>query len=173
MKELIVGGVRAGKSRLAEQRASASGGEVLYVATARDVGDPELRERIARHRARRPASWRLIEEPIGLAAVLEAHATPGRCVLVECLTLWLTNLLCAASADVLARERAALQSVLPGLAGHIIIVSNETGLGVIPAGELSRRFVDEIGSLHQWLASVCDRVTLVVAGLPLTLKDCR
>ena len=170
LKELILGGVRSGKSRLAEQRASTSASEVLYVATARDEGDAELRERIAQHRARRPAAWHLIEEPIGLAAVLEAHAAPGRCLLIECLTLWLTNLLIASPA-VLRRERDAFQSVLPRLPGHIIIVSNETGLGVIPADELSRRFVDEMGTLHQWLAAVCERVTLMVAGLPLTLKD--
>jgi adenosylcobinamide kinase / adenosylcobinamide-phosphate guanylyltransferase len=170
LKELILGGVRSGKSRLAEQRAHASAGEVLYVATARDLGDAELRERIAQHRARRPPAWRLIEEPIGLAAVLQAHAAPERCLIIECLTLWLTNLLCASPA-ILHRERAALQSTLPGLAGHIIVVSNETGLGVIPADELSRRFVDEMGALHQWLAAACERVTLMVAGLPLTLKD--
>lgn len=165
MKELILGGVRSGKSRLAEARAGS--GPVTYVATAR-AGDAEMAERIARHRARRPGHWRTAEAGAGLAATLETEADTGRCVLVDCLTLWLTGLI--EQPQRLETETGRLISVLPGLPGHVILVSNETGLGVVPLGEVSRRFVDAAGTLHQALACRCDRVTLVAAGLPLTLK---
>lgn len=169
MKELILGGVRSGKSRLAEQHARDSGLEVVYIATARTTGDAELEERIRQHRLRRPTAWTTVEEPLALGQALRAHASAQRCLVVECLTLWLTNLLCSA-ADSLERESASLLESLPGLAGDIILVSNETGLGVVPLGALSRHFVDASGELHQSLAAICDRVTLVVAGLPLRLK---
>ena len=169
MQELILGGVRSGKSRLAEQRARDSGLRVVYIATAIAGGDPDIDHRIRQHRARRPSSWTVVEEPLALGQVLRAHASPQRCVVVECLTLWLTNLLCAAP-DQLERERRNLTDTLPALAGDIILVSNETGLGVVPLGVLSRRFVDASGELHQSLAAICDRVTLAVAGLPIPLK---
>jgi adenosylcobinamide kinase / adenosylcobinamide-phosphate guanylyltransferase len=169
MKELILGGVRSGKSRLAEQRARSSGLEVIYIATALALGDAELVERIRQHRLRRPADWTLVEEPVALGATLRAHAAPQRCLIVDCLTLWLTNLLCAAT-DRLELERQSLLDTLPALSGEIILVSNETGLGVVPLGDLSRRFVDLSGELHQRLAAICDRVTLTVAGLPHILK---
>lgn len=167
-KTLILGGVRSGKTRLAQRLAAESGAMVTYVATA-TAGDAEMARRIAAHRAQRPAEWAVIEEPLELARVLRAEAAPRRCILVDCLTLWLTNLL-TAPGDVLARERDALLAVLPALPGDLILVANETNLGVIPLGELSRRFCDEAGSLHQDLARVCDRVVLTVAGLPLVLK---
>lgn len=170
VKELILGGVRSGKSRLAEQRAVESGHEVLYIATAQAL-DGEMAERIEGHRARRPDRWGLVEEPIHLAEALAANAAEGRCLLVECLTLWLTNLLCAEDGGLLARERDALIEILPTLPGTLILVSNETGLGVIPMGELSRRYCDEAGMLHQAVAARCERVTLTVAGLPHLLKD--
>ena len=170
MKELILGGIRSGKSRLAEQRAQDSGLELVYVATARADGDEELSERIHRHRERRSAVWTVVEEPLALAATLEAEAAAHRCVLVECLTLWLTNLLCSEEPALFARERAAFMRILPRLTGRVILVSNETGLGVVPMGVLSRRFVDESGTLHQWLAASCDRVILTVAGLPQAVK---
>ena len=169
MKELILGGVRSGKSRLAEQRAHQSGLEVIYIATAIAAHDAELVERIRRHRARRPASWAVVEEPLALAEALRTHASGQRCLVVECLTLWLTNLLCTAP-DRFERERLSLLETLPVLAGDIILVSNETGLGVVPLGVLSRRFVDASGELHQRLATISDRVTLVVAGLAFPLK---
>ncbi len=168
MKELILGGVRSGKSRLAEQRARASGIEVIYIATA-TAGDAEMRKRIEAHRARRPPHWRLIEEPLRLARALIQHASANRCLVVDCLTLWLSNLL-GDSRNLLDVERNALVDVLPHLPGQVILVSNETGLGVVPLGELSRRFCDESGRLHQDAARACDRVTFMVAGLPLTLK---
>ena len=169
MKELILGGVRSGKSRLAEERARASGLQVVYIATAIAAGDAELEERIRQHRLHRPVSWTVVEEPLALGETLRTHASAERCLVVECLTLWLTNLLCRA-AERFEHERESLLDRLPTLSGDIILVSNETGLGVVPLGELSRRFVDVSGELHQRLTTLCDRVTLVVAGLPHTLK---
>ena len=169
MKELILGGVRSGKSRYAEQRARESKLDVVYVATA-TAGDAEMSARIRAHQERRPAAWMLVETPLALAATLRAQAAPDRCVLVDCLTLWLTNLLCADDEKKFRSERDTLLDVLPTLPGHIILVSNETNLGVMPLGELTRRFGDEAGCLHQALARVCDRVVLTVAGLPLFLK---
>jgi adenosylcobinamide kinase/adenosylcobinamide-phosphate guanylyltransferase len=175
-RTLILGGVRSGKTRLAQRLALASGLPVTYVATA-TAGDPEMARRIAEHQAQRPSGWTLVEEPIALARVLGAAAGapggsgagPGTCVVVDCLTLWLTNLLLAPG-DVLSRERVALLATLPVFSGELILVANETNSGVIPLGELSRRFCDEAGALHQDLARLCDRVILTVAGLPLVLK---
>jgi adenosylcobinamide kinase/adenosylcobinamide-phosphate guanylyltransferase len=169
MKELILGGARSGKSALAQQRAQTSGLPVTYVATARAL-DGEMSERIARHRSNRPQTWDLLETPLALAATLKSSAAPHRCLLVDCLTLWLTNLLAQGDAR-LEREKQALLRVLPVLPGHIILVSNEVGQGIVPDNALARRFRDEAGWLHQALAGVCDRVTLSVAGLPLELKD--
>ncbi|WP_277962322.1 bifunctional adenosylcobinamide kinase/adenosylcobinamide-phosphate guanylyltransferase [Pseudomonas sp. RIT-To-2] len=169
MQQLILGGARSGKSRLAEQRAADSGLAVTYIATSQPL-DGEMNARVQLHRERRPAHWALVEEPLELARVLREHASPERCLLVDCLTLWLTNLLMVEDPHRLAAERDALLQCLAGLPGEIIFVSNETGLGVVPLGELTRRYVDEAGWLHQALAERCQRVTLTVAGLPLTLK---
>ncbi|WP_199098872.1 bifunctional adenosylcobinamide kinase/adenosylcobinamide-phosphate guanylyltransferase [Dyella sp. ASV21] len=170
MRTLILGGARSGKSALAERLAHESGHPVTYIATAQ-AHDGEMAARIAHHRASRPAHWVSVEEPLALAAVLRAHARPGHCVLVDCLTLWLSNLLGAEDPSLLARERDALLAALPSLTGQVMLVSNEVGLGVVPMGELTRRFVDEAGRLHQALAASCERVVLVAAGLPLTLKN--
>jgi len=169
MKNLILGGIRSGKSRLAERLATDSGLPVTYLATA-TAQDTEMETRIAAHRERRPAHWQLVEEPLHLATVLQQHAAPNHCVLVDCLTLWLTNLLTHADPQYLAQEREALCSVFPQLEGEIILVSNETNMGIVPLGELSRRYCDEAGTLHQALAKQCDRVILTVAGLPHCLK---
>jgi adenosylcobinamide kinase/adenosylcobinamide-phosphate guanylyltransferase len=169
MRELILGGVRSGKSRLAEQHASDSGLDVVYVATAQ-VRDAEMQQRIAHHQARRPAHWQVIEAGQNLAQVLQQQASAGRCVLVDCLTLWLTQLLCEVSEAELRREVDALLAVLPTLPGQIILVSNETNMGIVPLGELSRRYCDEAGRLHQQVGAICERVILTVAGLPLTVK---
>ena len=169
MRELILGGVRSGKSRLAEQHAQESGLTVVYVATAQ-VRDEEMRQRILHHQARRPASWSLVEAGPDLAAVLQREAAVGRCVLVDCLTLWLTQLLCDTDEARLIFEVAELLRVLPYLPGEIILVSNETNMGIVPMGELSRRYCDETGRLHQQLGLVCERVILTVAGLPLIIK---
>jgi adenosylcobinamide kinase/adenosylcobinamide-phosphate guanylyltransferase len=169
MHELILGGARSGKSRLAEKLASESALAVTYIATSQAL-DGEMSARIAHHRERRPTAWGLIEEPLELARVLRDNAAPERCLLVDCLTLWLTNLLMLEDDARLVAEREALLEALPHLPGHIILVSNETGLGVVPLGELSRRYVDEAGWLHQALAERCQRVVFTVAGLPMVFK---
>ncbi|MCS3513453.1 bifunctional adenosylcobinamide kinase/adenosylcobinamide-phosphate guanylyltransferase [Pseudomonas grimontii] len=169
MLQLILGGARSGKSRLAEKLAAECGFSVIYIATSQPL-DGEMSARVALHRERRPDDWGLIEEPVELARVLRENAAPGRCLLVDCLTLWLTNLLMLEDAQRLAFERDQLLETLAVLPGEIIFVSNETGLGVVPLGELTRRYVDEAGWLHQALAERCQRVVLTVAGLPLTLK---
>lgn len=169
MQELILGGARSGKSALAEQRAGDSGLAVTMIATAAS-GDEEMAERIRRHQANRPTDWRLVEEPLALATALCAHAAPDRCLLVDCLTLWLSNLLHSENAAHFARERQALVEALPALPGHLILVSNEVGMGIVPLGVLSRRFCDEAGRLHQDLARLCDSVTFMAAGIPLSLK---
>jgi adenosylcobinamide kinase/adenosylcobinamide-phosphate guanylyltransferase len=166
---LILGGARSGKSAFAQQRATASGLHVTYLATAQ-VGDMEMAERIARHRAERPSDWGLVEEPLALASALRTHATPERCLLVDCLTLWLNNLL-AAGDERLSDEISTLLETLPALPGQILLVSNEVGQGIVPANPLARRFRDEAGRLHQGIAAGCDRATFIIAGLPLTLKD--
>ena len=166
MIELILGGARSGKSALAEQRAAESGLAVTYIATAQ-AGDEEMARRIAHHRSRRPARWLTVEEPQHLAAALQTHAAPDRCLLVDCLTLWLSNLLLGPG---LEPERGALLDCLPGLPGHVVLVSNEVGWGIVPINELARRFADEQGRLNQAVAAVSDCVTLVAAGLPLELK---
>lgn len=169
MPELILGGARSGKSRLAERLARESGLAVTYIATSQPL-DGEMSERIAHHRARRPSDWALVEEPLALASVLREHADIERCLLVDCLTLWLTNLLMLDDPARLAEERDALLECLAELPGRVLLVSNETGLGVVPLGELSRRYVDEAGWLHQALAERCERVVFTVAGLPMLLK---
>ena len=170
MIELILGGARSGKSRLAERHAVESGLAVHYIATGQ-ARDGEMAERIARHRERRPAHWALIEEPLGLARVLRGQAAEDRCLLIDCLTLWMSNLLLDADPQRFVRERDALLDCLADLPGRIILVSNETGLGVVPMGELSRRFVDESGWLHQAVAERAQRVIFTVAGLPMVLKE--
>jgi len=169
MQELILGGARSGKSRLAERLAGESGLEVTYIATSQAL-DGEMSERIRAHRNRRPAQWALVEEPLQLALVLSEQASAQRCLLVDCLTLWLTNLLLLDDDARLQLEREALLASLANLPGRLILVSNETGLGVVPMGELTRRYVDEAGLLHQAIAERCQRVVFTVAGLPMVLK---
>ncbi len=181
MIELIVGGARSGKSMLAEQRAKASGLSVTYIATG-EPGDEEMAQRIFHHQQRRPAHWRVMEEPLHLGALLCREASADRFILVDCLTLWLTNLLCKGKAmaqteagevvdcALLKDEMTALLDSLPHLPGHILLVSNEVGMGVVPWGAINRLFVDEQGRLNQRVAQLADRVTLVTAGLPLELK---
>lgn len=165
--ELIIGGARSGKSALAEHRAIDSGLDVVYIATAA-AGDGEMAQRIEHHRARRPAHWRTVEEALALATTLRAEAAPQRLLLVDCLTLWLTNLLLGPG---LEPERQQLLDTLPTLPGRVILVSNEVGWGIVPINELARRFADEQGRLNQSVAALCQRVTLVAAGLPLELKN--
>lgn len=185
MRELILGGARSGKSLLAEKRAQESaeirGLNVIYLATAQAL-DGEMARRVAHHRARRPAEWGCVEETLHLPQRLRELAAPDTCLLVDCLTLWLSNLLFAGAAatqaeagqaldcPVFSGETEALFTALPTLPGRIILVSNEVGCGIVPMHPVSRRFADEQGRLNQRLAAVCERVTLVAAGLPLVLK---
>jgi adenosylcobinamide kinase / adenosylcobinamide-phosphate guanylyltransferase len=168
MRTLILGGARSGKSAFAEHVA-ARHDAVAYIATAA-AGDDEMGARILHHRARRPAHWTLCETPLLLADTLQREAHASRCILVDCLTLWLSNLLCHADETLFARERAALLAAVDVIPGELVLVSNEVGQGVVPLGELTRRFVDEAGRLHQDLAARCERVVFTVAGLPQLLK---
>lgn len=181
MAELIVGGARSGKSSLAERRALESGLSVVYVATAR-ADDGDMKERVARHQARRPAEWATVEEPLALASALSRVAGERTFVVVDCLTLWLSNLFFAGRAAAQAEAGEALAcplleasvrelvEVLPSLPGRVALVTNELGWGVVPANRLARLFADEQGRLNQRVAAACRRVTLTVAGLPLELK---
>ncbi|MVW64509.1 bifunctional adenosylcobinamide kinase/adenosylcobinamide-phosphate guanylyltransferase [Massilia sp. NEAU-DD11] len=180
-RTLVLGGARSGKSGLAERLARASGKDVVYVATSY-AGDAEMAARIAHHRARRPAGWTTVEEATALAATLRTLCAPGRIVLVDCLTLWLTNLMFSTQREfpevgpidlppLFFDERAALLDWLDAKpAGDVVFVSNETGMGIVPYGAVSRAFVDEAGRLNQDVAARCDRVLFVAAGLPLVLK---
>jgi adenosylcobinamide kinase/adenosylcobinamide-phosphate guanylyltransferase len=168
MLTLILGGARSGKSRLALQRAQATGQPVSFIATAQ-AHDTEMADRIARHQAERPAHWTTIEAPLDLAGAI--RVAPSGMVVVDCLTLWLTNWLCHLEPEGWSSARAALlAAVAERRTDDLILVSNETGLGIIPLGELTRRFVDEAGWLNQDLAQQADEVIFVAAGLPLTLK---
>jgi adenosylcobinamide kinase/adenosylcobinamide-phosphate guanylyltransferase len=166
---LILGGARSGKSRYAESLITALPAPWTYVATA-EARDSEMAERIAAHRARRGAGWTIIEAPRDLAGALAAHGkTP---VLVDCLTLWLSNVLLA-DADVdaeIAQLEGALVHALAHAAAPIVLVANEVGFGIVPDNALGRRFRDLQGLLNQRIAARADRVILVVAGLPLTMK---
>ena len=178
--ELILGGARSGKSREAERRAADSGLAVTVIATAEAL-DEEMAARIRRHQADRPAGWRTVEAPLALAEALRREAAAERCLIVDCLTLWLSNLLAdahtlpaGATAEDLPRfchERDGLLAALPTLPGRIVLVANEVGLGLVPETPLGRLFRDEAGRLNQMVASACRRVVFVAAGLPLVLKE--
>ncbi|MDR2032947.1 MAG: bifunctional adenosylcobinamide kinase/adenosylcobinamide-phosphate guanylyltransferase [Azoarcus sp.] len=183
-KQLIIGGARSGKSAHAEKlahAAEAGGGRVIYIATAA-AGDAEMAARIARHRAHRPPHWRTEETALPLASTLREMAAPDVFIIVDCLTLWLNNLFFAGNAaaraetgeeidcPLLRGEIAALEIALPHLPGQIALVSNEVGGGIVPTARLARAFADEQGWLNQRVAACCDKVTLMVAGLPLRLK---
>ena len=172
----VLGGARSGKSAHAEQLASDSALPVTYIATAR-IADAEFAERVAHHRERRPAHWRLLEAPLDLAGAVTATDAPGQCILIDCLTLWLANLLCppdgTPAPDDSVQRFTAFEHALAHAVGKIIIVSNEIGLGVVPLGAATRLYVDELGRLNQRIAALSSEVTMMVAGLPLTLKTAR
>jgi adenosylcobinamide kinase / adenosylcobinamide-phosphate guanylyltransferase len=168
---LVLGGARSGKSRYAVEQARQMSGSVAFLATAH-AGDGDMAARIARHRAERPSAWRTIEEPLDVAAACRRAAAAHDLIVVDCVTVWVANLMergdddaavLAAADDLakLARERVA----------SIVLVSNEVGEGVHPPSALGRRFRDLLGSVNQRLAAAADRVILMVAGLPLTVKD--
>lgn len=168
---LVLGGARSGKSAYAERLIAGAlrpAQTALYLATA-EAGDAEMADRIARHRARRDRRWATREEPLALATALAEESRPERPILVDCLTLWLSNLLGAAR-DV-AGETAALTNALARLVGPVVLVSNEVGLGIVPDNAAARAFRDHAGRLHQAVAATADRVVFVAAGLPMTLKE--
>jgi adenosylcobinamide kinase / adenosylcobinamide-phosphate guanylyltransferase len=164
----VLGGARSGKSRHAEALVEADGRAPLYLATAEALDD-EMRDRIRRHRDRRGPRWETIETPLDLATALRRHATEQRVVLVDCLTLWLSNVMTAGRP--VGREVEILLEATARLAAPVVCVANEVGLGIVPETPLGRAFRDEAGRLNQRVAALADRVVLVVAGLPLTIKD--
>jgi adenosylcobinamide kinase / adenosylcobinamide-phosphate guanylyltransferase len=174
MLTLILGGARSGKSRFA-QRLAAPAPRVCYLATLVPGDDAEMLARTARHRAERPSAWRTVEEPLALADAVELASREADAVLVDCLTLWLSNLSWEHRDSEPARLEAVLQSQLRRIAGaarscHIILVSNEVGSGTVPESAVARAFRDLQGFLNQWVAEAAGEVILVVAGLPLYLK---
>lgn len=165
--ELVLGGARSGKTAFALGRAEGSGLTPVMVATA-EVRDDEMAARVAAHRAERGPAWRTIEEPHDLAGVLERETGSDRVLVVDCLTLWLSNRMFA-EVEVEA-EIAGLVATLGRVRGPVVLVSNEVGLGIVPENALARRFRDLQGRLNREVASVAGRVTFVAAGLPLSLK---
>ncbi len=181
MRELILGGSKSGKSRTAEARAAdwlrTPGNSAALIATAQ-AGDDEMHERIARHqrdRALRVSQLVTLEEPLAVAELITAQSSPQRLLVVDCLTLWLTNLLLPMSGvgvndDECEARQLALCDAVAKSVGRVVLVSNEISLGVTPLGSDVRRFLDHLGTLHQRLASVCERVTLMVAGIEMNVK---
>ena len=169
MMQLILGGARSGKSRLAEQIAKDSNLNVTYIATAQAF-DHEMQARIDHHQAQRPQHWTVIEEPLYLADCLIELDQPNQVILVDCLTLWMSNLLMHENTELQMQQCQKLLNIIPILQSELILVSNETGLGVIPMGEISRKFVDESGRLHQQLGQIAEKVVFCVAGFPMLLK---
>ena len=179
-RTLVIGGARSGKSAHAEVLATASGKPVVYIATAQ-AGDAEMQVRIAHHRARRNGQWQTVEETLALGAVIQKYSRADNLILVDCLTVWLSNLLFSdgriypeiGTLDLPLRlhaERATLLEVLSHPPGDLIFVANEVGLSIVPMGAISRTFVDQAGWLNQEVAARCDHAVLTVAGLPLVLK---
>ncbi len=166
---LILGGARSGKSSYAENLAKESGSDVIYLATANAL-DNETKQRIEKHQLDRPSTWVTIEEPIHLASCLLQYAKPQQTIIVDCLTMWLNNLLMLENPEQLRQEYNDFLDCIHQLQGHIIFVSNEVGMGIIPLGELTRNFVDDAGRLHQQLGQLVENVTLIVAGIPLIVK---
>lgn len=164
---LVLGGARSGKSRYAQARAEALDGDLVYIATAQPLDD-EMEDRIARHRADRGARWSTLDVPLDLTAAIRAQAAPGRVLLVDCLTLWTSNLMFA-ERD-LDAETEALATAVAEARGPLILVANEVGLGIVPDNALARRFRDAAGRINQSVAAAANEVQFLAAGLPLRLK---
>jgi adenosylcobinamide kinase / adenosylcobinamide-phosphate guanylyltransferase len=164
---LVLGGARSGKSRHAQALAEATGAEAIFVATAQPLDD-EMRARVERHRADRDSRWRTVEAPLALAETIARQGAAGRVLLVDCLTLWASNLLLDAREPTVAIE--ALDLALRDTPASVILVANEVGLGIVPDNALARRFRDLAGTINQRIAARADRVLFVAAGLPLVLK---
>ncbi len=178
MINLVLGGARSGKSRFAESLAARAlkkscsnktDNQVVYIATA-TAGDQEMRDRIKHHQQSRPKSWTLVEEPFYLSNVLQEYQSPNHILLVECLTLWLSNWLCTYDEESWQKEKKAFIASLLNTPAQVILVSNEVGSGVIPMGNLSREFVDQAGWLNQSLTQLAERAHLIVAGCSIQLK---
>ena len=170
---LVLGGARSGKSSYAEKLATATGLPVTYIATAQVYGD-EFKARVQHHKDRRPANWALVEEPHHLTEALARLAAPNQCLIVDCLTLWLAQWICAdcnpPKNSSWQNECDAFLKLLPNLSGAIILVSNEVGMGIVPLGEINRQFQGEQGRLNQAVANIADKVSFIAAGLPINLK---
>ena len=170
---LILGGARSGKSVYAEKLAVESGLPVTYIATAQ-VYDDEFKARVQHHQDRRPATWKLIEEPHFLSNALQANNHAGTSIMVDCLTLWLAQWICEdckpPKNSSWALEREALLQILPNLQAEVFLVSNEVGMGIVPLGAINRQFQDEQGRLNQAIAGVANKVSFIAAGLPINLK---
>src|SRR5471030_2444722 len=179
-RTLVLGGARSGKSGYADRLAIESVKEVVYIATA-TASDVEMTARIAHHRAGRPSEWLTVEEPLALGNQLLRWSSPDRLILVDCLTLWLSNLLFSSGETypevgeitlpaLFHEQQDMLASALTKCTSDVVLVSNEVGMGIMPFGAISRCFVDEQGRLNQAMAAICDRAVFVAAGLPLVLK---
>ena len=165
---LVLGGARSGKSLFAERQIEASGLAACYIATA-EAHDAEMAERIRRHRKRRGDAWKTVEQPLHLAEALDNAISPGSAVLVDCLTMWLANVMASGRSP--ERDVDGLLHVLGKATGQIVLVSNEVGMGIVPENALARTFRDEAGIMHQRIAAMAGRVVFVTAGLPLVLKS--
>ncbi|MFO0993413.1 MAG: bifunctional adenosylcobinamide kinase/adenosylcobinamide-phosphate guanylyltransferase [Hyphomicrobiales bacterium] len=165
---LVLGGARSGKSAYAEGRAQACVGEKLYIATA-EVTDAEMADRIRHHQERRGGGWRTLEAPLDLADVLLQHDATDRVILIDCVTVWINNLMFHERS--IEPAVAEFCAALADAKGHVVVVSNEVGFGIVPENALVRRFRDFAGRANQAIAAVADEVVLVVAGLPLTVKQ--
>lgn len=163
----VLGGARSGKSAFAENLVLKSGLKAVYLATGRAFDD-EMVERIESHQTRRGEDWMTVEEPLALVDALQQSSHPGRIILVDCLTLWVTNLMMAEAN--IPKEAAGLVNFLKEATVPVVIVSNEVGQGVVPDNKMAREFVDLSGLLHQEIAAACNHVYLVTAGLPQKLK---
>lgn len=173
MIHLVLGGARSGKSRFAESLASqleqlSSDCSVVYIATA-TAQDEEMTRRIAHHKKSRPAHWNLIEEPLYLSKQIQDLNT-NQTILIDCMTLWLTNWLCSETKEQFEVEKENFLNTIESTSANVIIVSNEVGSGIVPLGELSREFVDLAGWLNQSLSKLADRVSLIVAGCEVKIK---
>jgi adenosylcobinamide kinase/adenosylcobinamide-phosphate guanylyltransferase len=175
---LILGGARSGKSTYAESLASQSKQAVTYIATAQ-IYDDEFAKRVKHHQKRRPKHWHIVEAPFHLAKTIGTYANANTCLIVDCLTLWLAQCLCpdcdspeeqSNKTLLWEQERTALLETLPNLAGTVLLVSNEVGMGIVPLGEINRQFQDEQGRLNQAVANIANNVSFIAAGLPLHLK---
>jgi adenosylcobinamide kinase/adenosylcobinamide-phosphate guanylyltransferase len=171
VKKLVLGGCRSGKSRYAEQWVAKNFSDMVFVATLEALNDAEMDQRIALHRQSRGTGWLTVEEPLDLAGVLAKNETGSEVFLVDCLTMWLTNMMMQGFSDEkIQSEVARLCETVGELSASVVLVANEVGLGVVPESSLGRRFRDLAGWTNQQMALVCQQVVLVTAGLPLRLK---